>query len=51
MKLFEVAAFVRNAADERDILRYTTPSTVTRLQNVELSDPISYGLQVRYSFY
>jgi iron complex outermembrane receptor protein len=48
---FEVAAFVRNAADERDILRYTTPSTVTRLQNVELSDPISYGLQVRYSFY
>lgn len=47
----EVAAFVRNAADERDILRYSTPSTVTRLQNVELSDPISFGLQVRYSFY
>jgi iron complex outermembrane receptor protein len=48
---FEIAAFVRNAADERDILRYSTPSTVTRLQNVELSDPISYGLQIRYSFY
>jgi iron complex outermembrane receptor protein len=48
---FEVAAFVRNAADERDVLRYTTPSTVTRLQNAELSDPISYALQVRYSFY
>lgn len=47
----EVAAFVRNAADERDILRYSTPSTVTRLQNVELSDPISYGLQLRYNFY
>jgi iron complex outermembrane receptor protein len=47
----EVAAFVRNAADKRDILRYTTPSTVTRLQNIELSDPITYGLQVRYSFY
>lgn len=47
----ELAAFVRNAADERDILRYSTPSTVTRLQNVELSDPISYGLQVRYNFY
>jgi iron complex outermembrane receptor protein len=47
---FEVAAFVRNAVDERDTLRYSTPSTVTRLQNVELSDPISYGLQVRYSF-
>ncbi len=48
---FEVAAFVRNAADERDVLRYTTPSTVTRLQNAELSDPISYALQVRYNFY
>lgn len=47
----ELAAFVRNAADERDILRYSTPSTVTRLQNVELSDPISYGLQIRYNFY
>jgi iron complex outermembrane receptor protein len=48
---FEVAAFVRNAADERDVLRYSTPSTVTRLQNAELSDPISYGLQLRYNFY
>jgi iron complex outermembrane receptor protein len=47
---FEVAAFVRNAADERDVLRYSTPSTVTRLQNAELSDPISYGLQLRYNF-
>ena len=47
---FELAAFVRNAGDERDALLYSTPSTVTRLQNVELSDPISYGLQLRYNF-
>jgi iron complex outermembrane receptor protein len=47
---YEVAAFVRNADDGRDALRYSTPSTVTRLQNVQLSDPISYGIQLRYNF-
>jgi iron complex outermembrane receptor protein len=48
---FEVAAFVRNAADERDILRTNAPNTTGRTRAIELADPISYGVQVRYNFY
>ncbi len=48
---FEVSAFVRNAGDDRNALRFDPPSTVSRMQNAELSDPIAYGLQVKYSFY
>jgi iron complex outermembrane receptor protein len=48
---FEVAAFVRNAGDERNVLRKSSPNTTGRQQSVELSDPINFGLQVRYSFY
>ncbi|WP_193408709.1 TonB-dependent receptor [Thalassotalea crassostreae] len=48
---FVVAAFVKNAADERNVLRYSSPSTQTRMQASELSDPITYGVQLRYSFY
>jgi len=47
---FTVAAFVKNAQDERNVLRYDTPSTVTRMQNAEVSDPMTYGIQVRYDF-
>ncbi|NMP15480.1 TonB-dependent receptor [Thalassotalea sp. Y01] len=48
---FVIAAFVKNAGDERNVLRYSAPSTQTRMQAAELSDPITYGLQLRYSFY
>ena len=48
---FEVSAFVRNAGDARDILRLDPVSTVSHMQNAELSDPIAYGVQVKYSFY
>ena len=48
---FEVAAFLRNASDDRNVLRKSAPNTTGRQQSVELSDPINIGLQVRYSFY
>jgi iron complex outermembrane receptor protein len=48
---FEVAAFVRNASDDRNVLSKSAPNTTGRQQSVELSDPINFGLQVRYSFY
>jgi iron complex outermembrane receptor protein len=48
---FEVAAFVRNASDDRNVLRKSAPNTTGRQQSVELSDPINIGLQVRYNFY
>ena len=48
---FVVAAFVKNAGDDRNVLRYSAPSTQTRMQASELSDPVTYGVQLRYSFY
>jgi iron complex outermembrane receptor protein len=47
---YEVAAFVRNGADERNILRKSVPNTTGRTQLVDLSDPISFGIQLRYNF-
>jgi iron complex outermembrane receptor protein len=47
---FVIAAFVKNAGDERDAIYNSSPSTVTRMQASTLSDPISYGLQLRYNF-
>lgn len=47
----EISAFVRNAGDDREILRLDAPSTVSRMQNAELSDPIAFGLQLKYSFH
>jgi len=47
---FAVAAFVKNAQDERNVLRYNTPSTFTRMQDAEMSDPMTYGIQIRYDF-
>lgn len=48
---FVVAAFVQNAGDDRNVLRYNTPAPETRMQDAELSDPILYGVQLRYNFY
>ncbi len=48
---FVIAAFVKNAGDDRYVLRYNTPSPETRMQAAELSDPISYGIQVRYNYF
>lgn len=48
---FVISAFVKNAGDERNVLLNSTPSPETRMQAAELSDPISYGLQIRYNFY
>jgi|TARA_B110000091_G_scaffold41352_1_gene44800 iron complex outermembrane receptor protein len=48
---FVVAAFVKNASDERNVLLNSTPAPETRMQATELSDPILYGIQVRYNFY
>jgi iron complex outermembrane receptor protein len=48
---FVIAAFVKNAGDERNVLLNSTPAPETRMQAAELSDPISYGLQIRYNFY
>ena len=47
---FVIAAFVKNVGDERDAIYNSSPSTVTRMQASTLSDPISYGLQLRYNF-
>lgn len=47
---YVIAAFVKNAGDDRDVLRYSAPSPDTRMQAAELSDPMSYGLQLRYNF-
>ncbi|MFT5529288.1 MAG: iron complex outermembrane receptor protein [Alteromonadaceae bacterium] len=47
---YVVAAFVRNGADERNFLYNNTPDTTGRSQSFQLSDPISYGLQLRYNF-
>lgn len=47
---FVVAAFVKNAGDERDAIAKSSPSTVTRMQASTLSDPMSYGIQARYNF-
>lgn len=48
---FVVAAFVKNASNDRNVLRYSTPAPETRMQAAEISDPISYGIQLRYNFY
>jgi iron complex outermembrane receptor protein len=47
---YVIAAFVKNAGDERNAIYKSSPSTVTRLQASEISDPISYGIQLRYNF-
>lgn len=48
---FVISAFVKNAGDDRNVLRYNTPAPETRMQAAELSDPISYGVQLRYNFF
>ena len=48
---FVVAAFVQNARDDRNVLINSTPAPETRMQNAAISDPILYGLQLRYNFY
>ena len=47
---WEVTAFVKNIADDRNIISRGRPSTVTQNATSVLSDPRIYGLKVQYNF-
>ncbi len=47
---WEVTAFVKNIADDRNIISRGRPSTVTQNAGSVLSDPRIYGLKVQYNF-
>jgi hypothetical protein len=47
---WEVTAFVKNIANNRDIINRGRPSTVTQNAGATLSDPRIYGVKLQYNF-
>lgn len=47
---WEVTAFVKNIADDREIVNRGRPSTVTQNAVTALTDPRVYGLRLQYNF-
>jgi iron complex outermembrane receptor protein len=47
---WNVELWVKNASDDRQTLRTDVPSTVTRLRTGEVTQPMTYGLNVTYNF-
>lgn len=47
---WEVTAFIKNIADNREIITRGRPSTVTQNAQTTLTDPRIYGLKLTYNF-
>jgi len=47
---WEITAWIKNIADDRDMITAGAPSTTTRLRTGEANAPQSYGLKVKYNF-
>lgn len=47
---WEVIAYVKNIADDRQVVFNGRPSTVSRLSEITLTDPRVYGLRLTYKF-
>lgn len=47
---WEVTAFVKNIADDREVISRGRPSTVTQNAVTILSDPRIYGMKLQYNF-
>ncbi|CAA0121936.1 Colicin I receptor [Halioglobus japonicus] len=47
---WEVTAFVKNIADNREIINRGRPSTVTHNAQTTLTDPRIYGIKLQYNF-
>ncbi|MEZ5572973.1 MAG: TonB-dependent receptor [Halioglobus sp.] len=48
--VWEVTAFIKNIADDREVITRGRPSTVTQNAVTVLTDPQVYGLRVSYNF-
>jgi iron complex outermembrane receptor protein len=47
---YVISAFVKNAADERDLIHRSAPFPDTRGSSGEYTDPVTYAVQLRYNF-
>jgi iron complex outermembrane receptor protein len=47
---WELAAFVRNIEDDREVVALDRPSTVTHNAQTTLSEPRTYGVSLTYNF-
>jgi len=47
---WELAAYIKNIANDRDVVLRNRPSTVTHNATASLTQPRVYGLRLDYSF-
>ena len=47
---WNVDLWVKNLADERNVIHMGVPSTVTRLSTGEISQPLTWGISAAYNF-
>jgi iron complex outermembrane receptor protein len=49
-EIWEVTAYVKNIADDREAVFNNRPSSVSHLSGVTLTDPRTYGVRLTYNF-
>ena len=47
---WELIAYVKNIADDREVIFNNRPSSISHLSEVTLTDPRVYGLRLTYKF-